>query len=165
MYGPYANIFYIGPFLGKNLGTTISPWVVSMEALLPFAVANYPQDPEPLPYLCHSDTFNFDINLEVSICPEGEEQSSVVCQSNFRNMYWTQKQQLAHHSVTGCIMRPGDLLASGTISGQVRSFFLRSLFLLVTWLPKLQILWTDSLFVYNRGHLTEVVLGSTWKLG
>ena len=93
-----------------------------MEALLPFAVANYPQDPEPLPYLCHSDTFNFDINLEVSIRPEGEEESSVVCKSNFRHMYWTQKQQLAHHSVTGCIMRPGDLLASGTISGPV-SFF------------------------------------------
>lgn len=113
----------LGPFLGKNLGTTISPWVVPMEALLPFAVANYPQDPEPLPYLCHSDTYNFDINLEVSIRPEGEEQSSVVCQSNFRHMYWTQKQQLAHHSVTGCIMRPGDLLASGTISGPEPSSF------------------------------------------
>ena len=115
----YIHSYYIGPFLGKNLGTTISPWVVPMEALLPFAVANYPQDPEPLPYLCHSDTFNFDINLEVSIRPEGEKESSVVCKSNFRHMYWTQKQQLAHHSVTGCIMRPGDLLASGTISGPV----------------------------------------------
>jgi len=107
----------LGPFLAKNLGTTISPWVVPMEALMPFAVANYPQDPEPLPYLRHSDAFNFDINLEVSIRPQGaEEEASIVCQSNFRHMYWTTK-QLAHHSVTGCIMRPGDLLASGTISG------------------------------------------------
>ena len=106
--------------MAKNLGTTISPWVVPMEALMPFAVANYPQDPEPLPYLRHSDAFNFDINLEVSIRPQGaEEEASIVCQSNFRHMYWTTKQQLAHHSVTGCIMRPGDLLASGTISGPV----------------------------------------------
>ena len=90
--------------MAKNLGTTISPWVVPMEALMPFAVANYPQDPEPLPYLRHSDAFNFDINLEVSIRPQDcpEEESSIVCQSNFRHMYWTTKQQLAHHSVTGC---------------------------------------------------------------
>ena len=90
---------------------------------MPFAVANYTQDPAPLPYLRHSDEYNFDINLEVSICPDGESESSVVCQSNFRHMYWTTKQQLAHHSITGCIMRPGDLLASGTISGPVRFFF------------------------------------------
>ena len=89
---------------------------------MPFAVANYTQDPAPLPYLRHSDEYNFDINLEVSICPDGESESSVVCQSNFRHMYWTTKQQLAHHSITGCIMRPGDLLASGTISGPVRFF-------------------------------------------
>ena len=109
----------LGPFLAKNLGTTISPWVVPLEALRPFAVANYAQDPSPLPYLQHSDPFNFDIDLEVSILPEGEKQSSVVCHSNFRHLYWTMKQQLTHHSVTGCIMRPGDLLASGTISGPV----------------------------------------------
>merc|ERR1719384_2377545 len=96
-----------------------------MEALMPFAVANYPQDPEPLPYLRHSDAFNFDINLEVSIRPQdcSEEESTVVSQSNFRHMYWTTKQQLAHHSITGCIMRPGDLLASGTISGPEPSSF------------------------------------------
>lgn len=113
----------LGPFTAKNLGTTISPWVVPMEALMPFAVANYTQDPAPLPYLRHSDEYNFDINLEVSICPDGESESSVVCQSNFRHMYWTTKQQLAHHSITGCIMRPGDLLASGTISGPEPSSF------------------------------------------
>lgn len=113
----------LGPFLAKNLGTTISPWVVPMEALRPFAVDNYPQDPEPLPYLKHSDPYTFDIQLEVSIRPKGEAAASTVCNSNFRHMYWTMKQQLAHHSITGCVMRPGDLLASGTISGPEPSSF------------------------------------------
>jgi fumarylacetoacetase len=79
------------------------------------------QDPTPHPYLCHNDKYNFDIELEVAIQPEGSAVSSTVCRSNFRHMYWTMKQQLAHHSVTGCIMHPGDLLASGTISGPVSS--------------------------------------------
>lgn len=113
----------LGPFLAKNLGTSISPWVVPMEALLPFRVANYPQDPQPLPYLKHEDSYNFDIGLEVSIQPQGEDKASVVCRSNFRHMYWTMKQQLAHHSITGCEMRAGDLLASGTISGPDPSSF------------------------------------------
>ena len=90
-----------------------------MEALAPFAVDNYTQDPSPLPYLRHSDSYNFDIELCVAIQPDGAEADSVVCRSNFRHLYWTMKQQLAHHSVTGCNMRPGDLLASGTISGPV----------------------------------------------
>ena len=92
-----------------------------MEALSPFTVDNYSQDPSPLPYLRHQDRYNFDIELEVAIQPDGAEASSVVCKSNFRHLYWTMKQQLAHHSITGCNMRPGDLLASGTISGPVRT--------------------------------------------
>jgi len=107
----------LGPFGAKNLGTSISPWVVTMEALQPFAVENSPQDPQPFPYLRHNDAYTFDVALEVSIQPEGEANSSVVSRSNFKHMYWTMKQQLAHHTVTGCNMRPGDLLASGTISG------------------------------------------------
>ena len=137
----------LGPFLGKSFGTTISPWVVPMEALMPFVVANYCQDPKPLPHLHHSDDYNFDIRLEVSILPQGQKEASVVCQSNFRYMYWTMKQQLgecfflktkksqealptytlyilAHHSGNGCIMRPGDLLASGTISGPVSTYMI-----------------------------------------
>ncbi|KAI2800997.1 hypothetical protein BLOT_013524 [Blomia tropicalis] len=106
----------LGPFLGKNLGTTISPWVVTIEALEQFKVANVSQDPKPFPYLVHDDPFNFDIHLTVSIKPNGEE-PSVVSNSNFRYLYWTLKQQLAHHSITGCNIRPGDLLATGTISG------------------------------------------------
>uniref|UniRef100_A0A1A8JL50 Fumarylacetoacetase n=2 Tax=Nothobranchius TaxID=28779 RepID=A0A1A8JL50_NOTKU len=107
----------LGPFLGKNFGTTISPWVVPMEALLPFVEPNPIQDPEPLPYLQHQDAYTFNINLFVSL--KGEDMASAVniCSSNFRYMYWTMKQQLAHHTVNGCNVRPGDLLASGTISG------------------------------------------------
>ncbi|PAA87962.1 hypothetical protein BOX15_Mlig033367g2, partial [Macrostomum lignano] len=107
----------LGPFLAKNFGTTISPWVVTMDALTPFVKPNCTQDPAPMPYLAHSDPYTFDINLEVGIKPDGAAQASVVSRSNFKHMYWTMKQQLAHHTVTGCNIRPGDLLASGTISG------------------------------------------------
>ncbi|XP_051896318.1 fumarylacetoacetase isoform X2 [Pristis pectinata] len=107
----------LGPFLGKSFGTTISPWVITMEALLPFVVANPVQDPKPLPYLCSDDPYTFDINLFVSIKGEEMAEKATICRSNFKNMYWTMKQQLAHHTVNGCNVRPGDLLASGTISG------------------------------------------------
>lgn len=106
----------LGPFGAKNLGTSISPWVVTMAALQPFAVPNYVQDPEPFPYLRHSDPYTFNVDLEVAIT-QADGEGGVVSRSNFRHMYWTMKQQLAHHTVTGCNMRPGDLLASGTISG------------------------------------------------
>eukprot|EP00055_Hartaetosiga_balthica_P010573 m.45528 g.45528 ORF g.45528 m.45528 type:complete len:433 (+) comp7227_c0_seq1:83-1381(+) len=106
----------LGPFLGKNLGTTISPWVVTMDALAPFATSNPAQDPKPLPYLVHDDDYSFDINLAVSIAPDGAE-GKVVGRTNFKYMYWTMKQQLAHHTITGCNVRPGDLMGSGTISG------------------------------------------------
>ncbi|XP_076143478.1 fumarylacetoacetase [Alosa pseudoharengus] len=107
----------LGPFLGKNFGTTISPWVVPMEALLPFVEPNAVQDPEPLPYLRHDDAYTFNINLFVSVKGEAMREASTICKSNFKYMYWTMKQQLAHHTVNGCNVRPGDLLASGTISG------------------------------------------------
>ncbi|XP_041841937.1 fumarylacetoacetase [Melanotaenia boesemani] len=107
----------LGPFLGKNFGTTISPWVVPMEALLPFAEPNPVQDPEPLPYLQHHDAYTFNINLFVALRGQDMTEAANICSSNFKNMYWTMKQQLAHHTVNGCNVRPGDLLASGTISG------------------------------------------------
>ncbi|XP_076457121.1 fumarylacetoacetase-like [Babylonia areolata] len=108
----------LGPFLGKNFGTTISPWVVTMDALLPFARPNPLQDPTPLPYLQHTDNYTFDIKLEVALNCEGLPQPATVARSNFKYMYWTMKQQLAHHTVNGCNINPGDLLASGTISGE-----------------------------------------------
>ena len=88
----------LGPFGAKNLGTSISPWVVTMEALKPFAVDNYAQDPTPFPYLQHNDNYTFDIDLEVAIQPSNSDHSTVVSKSNFRYMYWTMKQQLVHHT-------------------------------------------------------------------
>ncbi|VDK55170.1 unnamed protein product [Anisakis simplex] len=107
----------LGPFLGKSFGTTISPWIVTMDALAPFVIDNMEQEPKPLPHLQHEDPYNFDINLQASIKPEGDSTDHVVCHSNFKYMYWTMKQQLAHHTSNGCNIRAGDLMGSGTISG------------------------------------------------
>ncbi|XP_013924945.1 PREDICTED: fumarylacetoacetase-like [Thamnophis sirtalis] len=107
----------LGPFLGKSFGTTISPWVVTMEALMPFALPNPTQDPKPLPYLFDDQPYTFDINLFVAIKGDGMSKPANICRSNFKHMYWTMKQQLTHHTVNGCNLKPGDLLASGTISG------------------------------------------------
>lgn len=106
----------LGPFLGKNFGSSVSPWVVTMDALEPFRTGGYDQDPKPLPYLQSAGDANFDIQLEVFIQPDGQDPHRV-CKSNFKYMYWTMRQQLAHHTVNGCNMRAGDLCASGTISG------------------------------------------------
>eukprot|EP00850_Spirogloea_muscicola_P008439 SM000045S16184 [mRNA] locus=s45:99299:102786:+ [translate_table: standard] len=107
----------LGPFLGKSFGTTVSPWVVTLEALEPFLCEAPCQDPEPLSYLKESSRQTYDINLEVAIKPAGGETASMICRSNFRHLYWTMRQQIAHHTINGCNLRPGDLLASGTISG------------------------------------------------
>ncbi|TMW67064.1 hypothetical protein Poli38472_012180 [Pythium oligandrum] len=113
----------LGPFGAKNFGTTISPWVVTLAALEPFrATPSFgpEQQPAPLPYLFDANYAKgtYDIKLDVALKPENDTESYVITKSNFRNMYWNMKQQLAHHTVTGCNMQPGDLLASGTISGQ-----------------------------------------------
>ncbi len=102
----------LGPFLGKNFATSISPWVVTMEALSSFRVAGPSQEPEVMEYLDFEGDLNIDINLEVSL------NRTVVCRSNFKYMYWNMEQQLAHHTVNGCNLRIGDLLGSGTISGR-----------------------------------------------
>ncbi|XP_073425119.1 fumarylacetoacetase isoform X1 [Dendrobates tinctorius] len=107
----------LGPFLSKNFATTISPWVVPMEALMPFVLPNPVQDPAPLQYLQDKSNYTFNINLSVCLQGDGMKEPATLCRSNFKYMYWTMKQQLAHHTVTGCNVRPGDLLASGTISG------------------------------------------------
>lgn len=107
----------LGPFLGKSFGTTISPWIVTLDALEPFACDAPKQDPQPLPYLAEKISKNYDISLEVQIKPAGQEDSCVVTRSNFNHLYWTVTQQLAHHTINGCNLRPGDLLGTGTISG------------------------------------------------
>jgi fumarylacetoacetase len=106
----------LGPFLGKNFASTVSPWVVVLEALEPFRTAGPVQEPQPLPYLQYEGKGNFDLNLEVYLQPEGGAEN-LICRSNFKYMYWNMAQQLAHHTVNGCNVRIGDLCASGTISG------------------------------------------------
>jgi len=106
----------LGPFLAKNFASTASPWIVTIEALEPFRVEGYKQEPKVLPYLGYSGNKNIDINLEVYIKPE-KAKATRVCQSNYRYMYWTMEQQLAHHTVNGCNINVGDMMASGTISG------------------------------------------------
>ncbi len=106
----------LGPFLGKNFASSISPWIVPLEALKPFRVKGPKQDPAPLPYLRSSGAHHLDIHLEVSLCPQGGTET-VICRSNTRYLYWSMAQQLAHHTVNGCNVRVGDLMASGTISG------------------------------------------------
>ncbi|XP_074627785.1 fumarylacetoacetase-like [Acropora palmata] len=108
----------LGPFLGKNFSTTISPWVVTMDALQDFAVSNPIQEPTPLSYLQHKDPYTFDVKLEVALGCEALKNPVTICSTNLKNMYWTAKQQLVHHTVTGCNVRPGDLMGSGTISGE-----------------------------------------------
>ncbi|MBA0811703.1 hypothetical protein Gohar_003576 [Gossypium harknessii] len=110
----------LGPFLGKSFGTTISPWIVTLDALQPFACDAPKQDPPPLPYLAEKTSKNYDIALEVQIKPSGQKDSSVVTRSNLKNLYWTLTQQLAHHTINGCNLRPGDLLGTGTISGPLK---------------------------------------------
>lgn len=107
----------LGPFLAKNFASSMSPWIVTLEALEPFRCSGPDQDnPEVFPYLQQSMPNNFDINLEVAIQPEGQKETRVSL-SNFKYMYWSMAQQLAHHTVNGCNMRVGDVCASGTISG------------------------------------------------
>ena len=112
----------LGPFLGKNFGSSISPWIVTMEALEPFRCESVKQDPEVLPYLQYSGNKNFDINLEVGLTPEGDEETTIA-QSNFKYMYWNMAQQLTHHTVNGCNLNVGDMMASGTISGKEKGSF------------------------------------------
>jgi fumarylacetoacetase len=109
----------LGPFLAKNFGTSISPWVVPLAALEPFRCAGPVQEPETLPYLRSPGDWSFDIHLAVTLQGAKMEQPQRICTSNFKHLYWNVCQQLAHHAVNGCNLRPGDLLASGTISGPI----------------------------------------------
>jgi fumarylacetoacetase len=106
----------LGPFLAKNFGSSMSPWIVTMEALEPFRIPGPKQEPEVLPYLKFAGDYHFDIDLQVGIQPKDSEEK-VVTNSNFKYMYWNVVQQLAHHTVNGCNINTGDVYASGTISG------------------------------------------------
>lgn len=112
----------LGPFLAKNFASSLSPWIVTLDALEPFKVPGEKQNPEVFPYLEYDGDKNYDINLEVFIKPENGEDSKI-SDSNFKYMYWNMTQQLAHHTVNGCNIKCGDLLASGTISGEDESAY------------------------------------------
>ena len=112
----------LGPFLAKNFASSISPWIVTMDALEPFRVKGPEQSPTPLPYLQQKGNKAFDINLEVAIKPENSVET-VVSQSNFKYMYWSMAQQLAHHTINGCRINSGDMMGSGTISGPTEDSF------------------------------------------
>ena len=113
----------LGPFLGKSFASSISPWVVTMEALDPFRIAGPVQEPNVLDYLKFDGLKNYDINLSVSITPEDSNIESIVCNSNFKYMYWNMNQQIAHHTVNGCNLNVGDMMASGTISGHTKDSY------------------------------------------
>jgi fumarylacetoacetase len=106
----------LGPFLSKNFGSTISPWIVTLDGLEPFRVEGPKQNPDVLPYLQTPGLKNFDIHLEVSLKPANGEEATI-CRSNTKYLYWNINQQLAHHTANGCNIQVGDLYASGTISG------------------------------------------------
>jgi fumarylacetoacetase len=121
----------LGPFLAKNFCTSISPWVVTLEALKPFKKPFPQQDPEPLAYLRAKDDFMFDIHLEARLQTSSMAAPQIITNTNFQNLYWSISQQLAHHTITGCNLEPGDLLASGTISGATEES--RGCMLELTW--------------------------------
>jgi fumarylacetoacetase len=112
----------LGPFLGKNFASSISPWIVTLDALEPFRTEGPIQEPEVLDYLKHDGKHNFDIELEVYIQSEGAEES-LISRSNMKYLYWSMAQQLAHHTVNGCNINVGDMMASGTISGPTEDSF------------------------------------------
>jgi len=113
----------LGPFNAKTFATSISPWVVTLDALEPFRVAQPQQEPQPLAYLRHEGDHAFDIALEVRLRPGDAAEATTIARTNFRYMYWSMAQQLAHHTVAGCNTRVGDLMGSGTISGPTPDSF------------------------------------------
>lgn len=121
----------LGPFLAKNFCTSISPWIVTLEALEPFRRPLPAQDPEPLPYLRAPNDFSYDIQLEATLQTKSMSAPHRITRTNFQNLYWSISQQLAHHTVNGCNLQPGDLLASGTISGPTEDS--RGCMLELTW--------------------------------
>jgi fumarylacetoacetase len=113
----------LGPFLGKNFASTISPWIVTMDALEPFRCESPKQEIEPLPYLKpHRTDGSYDIKLKVSLETENGDLNTL-SNSNFKYMYWTMAQQLVHHSINGCNVRAGDLMGSGTLSGPTKDSY------------------------------------------
>jgi fumarylacetoacetase len=113
----------LGPFLAKSFATSVSPWIVTLDALEPFRIEGMAQDPEPLPYLRQKGNPHFDVQLEVSIKTGSMKTPQVICRSNMSNLYWSIAQQLAHQTSNGTPVELGDLYATGTISGETPDSF------------------------------------------
>jgi fumarylacetoacetase len=137
----------LGPFNSKTFATSISPWIVTMDALEPFRVAGPAQEPQPLPYLTQSGRHAFDIALEVALKPRGGE-STTICRTNLRHLYWSMAQQVAHHTVSGCNLRVGDLLGSGTVSGSAEG----------SWGSLLELAWNGQRPLHLTGAITRSFL-------
>ena len=153
----------LGPFLGKNFCSSISPWVVTLEALEPFRTASPKQEPEVLDYLKFEGDKNFDINLEVYLQPENGEEN-LICKSNYKYMYWNMTQQLAHHTINGCNVEVGDLYASGTISGSEPNSF--GSMLELTWRGQNPLKLSDgSERKFIEDHDTIIMRGFSEKNG
>jgi fumarylacetoacetase len=146
----------LGPFLAKNFATSISPWIITLEALEPFRCSGPEQDPKPLEYLRNAKDSAFDINLEIYIKTENMNSDQLISSSNYNYLYWNMNQQIAHHTVTGCNLRTGDLLASGTISGPKKNN--RGSMLELSWL------WTEPIKLSNGDERTSLETGDTVTL-
>jgi fumarylacetoacetase len=131
----------LGPFLAKNFASSISPWIVTLDALEPFRVSGPVQEPKVFDYLQYEGNKHIDINLEVAIQPENTKEK-VVSNSNYKYMYWNMNQQLAHHTVNGCNIKAGDMMASGTISGNDESAY--GSMLEISWKGSKSVAMTDG---------------------
>ena len=153
----------LGPFLGKSFASSISPWIVTLEALEPFKVAGPKQEPDVLPYLQTDRNNNYDVNLEVGITPQGADEQ-IVCRSNFKYMYWSMLQQLARHTVNGCNVNVGDMMGSGTISGKDENSY--GSMLEISWAGSKPVHMNDgSTRVFINDHDTVTMRGFAEKDG
>jgi len=146
----------LGPFLAKNFATSISPWIITLEALEPFRCSDPKQDPKPLEYLRNTKDSTFDINLGIYLKTENMDSDQLISSSNYNYLYWNMSQQIAHHTITGCNLRTGDLLASGTISGPGKEN--RGSMLELSWL------WTEPIKLSNGDERKSLDDGDTVTL-
>jgi len=146
----------LGPFLAKNFATSLSPWIITLEALEPFRCSGPKQDPKPLEYLRNTKDSTFDINLEIYLKTENMDSDQLISSSNYNYLYWNMNQQIAHHTITGCNLRTGDLLASGTISGPAKDN--RGSMLELSWL------WTEPIKLSSGDERKSLEDGDTVTL-
>ena len=146
----------LGPFLAKNFATSISPWIITLEALEPFRCNGPKQDPKTLEYLRNTKDSTFDINLGIYLKTENMDSDQLISSSNYNYLYWNMNQQIAHHTITGCNLRTGDLLASGTISGPDKDN--RGSMLELSWL------WTETIKLSNGDERKSLDDGDTVTL-